>query len=284
MSAFDMDEFRMLFAGRWTATGLADAISGIDRDELINEYREAIRRAPSRADRGKSYFVDSRTGHLSGADSSNRFEEHLAIALWNLGGDWPRPGGGRTRLLDYQFPLKSRQQDRVGKVDLVGVTEAGRLVVIELKVKPKGQNDRGVTPVRALMQALGYAAIAHANRAAIAAEAKERFDAAISGDPPIVQLLTPKAWWKGWTEMVKPTRNAAGAWEPAFAELIQDVRRQLGVGVECLALADVGPANIGSGPDGRWPCLPRAPALCPVTGKYFRIGEALPPHRSGEER
>ena len=134
------------------------------------------------------------------------------------------------------------------------------------------------------MQALGYAAIAHASRAEIAAEAKERFDAAISGDPPIVQLLAPKAWWKGWTEMVKPTRNAAGAWEPAFAELIQDVRQQLGVSVECLALVDVGPANIGSGSDGRWPCLPRAPALYPVTGKYLRIGKALPPHRSGEAR
>lgn len=62
-------------------TGLADAISGIDRDELIKEYREAMQRAPSRADRDKSYFVDSHTGHLSGAESSNRFEEHLAIAL-----------------------------------------------------------------------------------------------------------------------------------------------------------------------------------------------------------
>lgn len=70
MSAFNMDEFRVLFADHWTTTGLADAISGIDRDELIKEYREAMRRAPSRADRGKSYFV-GHTGHLSGADSSN---------------------------------------------------------------------------------------------------------------------------------------------------------------------------------------------------------------------
>ena len=71
MSDFDMSEFPTLFAGRWTTTGLADAISGIDRDELIKEYREAMQRAPSRADRDKSYFVDSHTGHLSGADSSN---------------------------------------------------------------------------------------------------------------------------------------------------------------------------------------------------------------------
>lgn len=285
-----MSNFRMLFSGHRKTKGLAAAISKIDGDALSKEYREAIRCAPNRlksnqnkSNQNKRYFVCTHTGDLLGDDPSNRFEEHLAIALRNLGGYWPRSGGGKTRLLDYQFPLKSKEQDRIGEIDLVGITEAGRLVVIELKVRPKRRTDRGETPMRALMQALGYAAIAHANRSAIAAEAKKCFDVAISDDPPIVQLLAPKAWWSGWTtDMVNSTRNVAGAWELAFAELIQDINQRLGVGVECLALTDVGPADIDYGPDGKRPHLLRTPSLHPVAGKTLRIGEALPPHQSGE--
>ena len=281
MSAFDNSKFPTLFTDRFNTEGLAAAISGIDRAALHKEYEKLIRCAPSRSARGKRYFV-GHTGVLTNSQSSNRFEEHLAIALWSLRRDWPRPGGGRTRLLDYQFPLKSTQQDQIGKIDLVGVTN-GRLVVIELKIKRENGNDD--TPVKALMEGLRYAAVAHANRSAIAAEAKARFGVAISDDPPIVQLLAPKAWWSGWTTgMANSTRIAAGDWEPAFAELIQDINQQLGVRVECLALTDVRPADIDYGPDRNRPRLLHVPSLHPVTGRTLRIGEALPPHRSGDNR
>ena len=109
ISDFNKSKFHILFDDHWTTRGLADAISRIDRDALSKEYEELIRCAPSREDRDKSYFVDSHTGCLSGDNPSNRSEEHLseehlALALWNLDGYCPRPDGGRTRLLDYQFP------------------------------------------------------------------------------------------------------------------------------------------------------------------------------------
>ena len=274
-----MSKSPILFADHRTTTGgLADAISRIDRDALCKEYREAMQRAPSRADRKKKYFGDP-----PGDDPGNRrFEEHLALALWNLGGDWPRPDGGRTRLLDYQFPLYSTQQDGIGKIDSVGVSDA-RFVVIEMKVALKG---RGDNPLKALMQGLRYSAVAQggrdsavaqANLAVIAAEAKERFGVEISGDPPIVQILAPKAWWLGW--------KAAGDWEPTFSKLIEDMSGRLGIDIECLALTDVGPADIDYGrTDGIRRRLRWAPLLYPVTGCNLQIGEALPPHRSGEER
>jgi len=72
----------------------------------------------------------------SSAGSSNRLEEHTAIALMNLDRLWPLPCGGWFRLLDYQVPLKANQADaRVGKIDLLGVSDGGGLVVVELKVQ-----------------------------------------------------------------------------------------------------------------------------------------------------
>lgn len=280
MSAFDKSKFPTLFANRLKTRDLTDTILRINR-VLPKEYEELVRCAPSRSDRKKRYFVCSHDGNLSGDGPSNRFEERLAIALWELGGHWSRPGGGRTRLLDYQVPWKPKGHGR-NNIDLVGVTETGRLVIVELKIKPK-RNSRGDVPLKALLQGLRYAAIASANQSVIIAEAKKRFDVAISDDPPIVQLLAPKAWWRGWTDMANRTRNDAGNWEPAFVELIRNIDQRLGVYVECLALADVGPDDIDCGRTGNRPRLRRVPSLYPVTGETLRIGEALPSHRNGED-
>jgi hypothetical protein len=62
----------------------------------------------------------------------------MARALRVLGRRWPWPDGSSLRLLDYQVPLKARQDDAgTGKIDLLGVTEVGevgRFVVVELKI------------------------------------------------------------------------------------------------------------------------------------------------------
>ena len=278
ISNFSPSNFSILFKDDWRTTGLTSDIAQIDRDDLCDEYRALVQRAPRRSDRNKPYFV-GHDGKLSHTGGSNRHEEHLAVALWNLKKCWPRLGGGWFTLLDYQFPLKAQQGDKgIGKVDLLGLTERGRLMVIELKVKPPGDNNRGETPATALMQGLRYAAVVQANHAVIAAEAKRRFSVTITAEPPIVQVLAPKAWWKAWLELRGSTREAAGCWEPVFTKLTQDIENRLGVAVECVALEDA--THITYGADGKTPQLGSTPKLFPVMpGKNPSIGNALSPHR-----
>lgn len=283
MSHFHPDDFPILFHdGLYKrTTGLADTIASLDRNDLFSEYKRLRGCAPKRLERGKSYFVehDGVISSLGDAEKSNRKEEHLAIALWNLKEHWPRPGNGRFRLLDYQFPLKASRSDQgIGKVDMLGLTDRGRLIIIELKVKPRNAGSRGDTPLLALMEGLRYAAIVEANRDVIAIEAKHQFKEDITDEPPIVQVFAPRAWWKGWFDMEGSTRRCAGDWEPAFARLATDIEEgRLGVPVECVALEDIEDGGITYGADGRAPTLGRAPALYPVRpGEKRPIGPVLP--------
>ena len=135
MTVFSSQRFPILFRRRWATRGLANAVQGIDVDALCSEYHALSEAAPSRSDRDKRYFVGHR-GHVQAKNPGSPSEEHLAIALWQLDPRWPRPGGDRVRLLDYQFPLKASRSDRgLGEVDLLGATDQGRLAVIELKVR-----------------------------------------------------------------------------------------------------------------------------------------------------
>ena len=185
--------FPILFGNRWRARGLDQAIASVDPDALSAEYAALGESAPRRSLAGKPYFV-RHAGVVSAAGAINRLEEHCAIALVNLGRRWPRRDGGWFRLLDYQVPLKARQADaRIGKIDLLGVTDKGRLMIVELKVAgPDGR--RSDAPPAALMEGLRYAAIVEADLEVMAGEAERRFGTKIERLPPIVQLLAPVSW------------------------------------------------------------------------------------------
>lgn len=192
---------------------------------------------------------------------SNRKEEHCAIALVNLGRRWPRPDGGWFRLLDYQVPLKARQSDaRIGKIDLLGVTDRGRLMIVELKVPGRG-GSRSDAPPAALMEGLRYAAIVEAELEAIAFQAEHRFGAKVARMPPIVHLLAPRAWWSSWLNLAP-----AGNWASALSRLVAAVETCTGISVECMALEHL---KVAYSPDGKVPRLERIPALYPV-----RLNEA----------
>ena len=243
-------------------TDLVRNIRRVKRDELRDEYLKLIEYAPHRADRGKCYFVDGHTGIPSGTSESNRFEDHLAMALWKLKKFWPRADGGQFYLLDYQFPLQARRSDRgIGKVDLVGLTEKRRFMVIELKVKPKGEKNRRENPVAALLQGLRYAAIVQANQEVIAKEVESRFKITVAEQPPIVQVLAPEDWWQGWIQFAGSTPTATG-----FGELAEDIEEQIGVTIECAALK-VERQQLSFGGDGQPPRLARIPEL-----RYLRLG------------
>lgn len=240
-------------------TDLVRNINQVKRDELRDEYLKLIEYAPHRADRGKRYFVDGHTGIPSGKSPSNRYEEHLALALWNLKKFWPRVDGNQFYLLDYQFPLQAKQSDRgIGKVDLVGLTTNKRLMIIELKVKPDGVNNRGETPAAALLQGLRYAAIVQANQNVIAREVASRFKITVTAQPPIVQVLAPEDWWQGWMQLGERTRSAAGYWEPAFARLAREIENEIGVTVECASLEVV---RLFFGGSGQAPRIDHTPEI-----------------------
>ena len=273
---FSIEAFPLLFRRQWRARGLDTAIASIDPDALHAEYVALRGRAPRRSSVGRPYFA-GHDGIPSSTGRSNRLEEHCAIALVNLARSWPWAGGGWFRLLDYQVPLKARQSDTgIGKIDLLGVTDEGRLVIVELKVG-RASGGRSDAPPAALMEGLRYAAIVEADQMAIAAEIEARFGIDVSDEPPIVQVLAPQAWWRDWLDLVP-----AGNWGPAFARLSESIGVRTGVTVECMALED---AEIAYGLDGQAPRFDRVPAIYPVSpGISPSIGSALIlPSLSGKE-
>ena len=134
---------------------------------------------------------------------------------------------------------------------------------------------RGVSPMAALMQGLRYAAIVDANNGPISREAMDsRGLSNVSQHPPIVQLLAPKQWWRGWFELEDSTRKKAGPWEREFAALAVDIESRLHVTIECVAIDDVEKAKLYQRPDE--PTLPTAPAMYAVRiGESGSIGTAL---------
>ncbi len=245
------DRFPVLFASRTTARGLDEAITATDLERLCAEYAGLRASAPSRTAAGKRYFVDGHDGVPSTTKASNRAEEHLAIALWFLGQRWPLQDGETFRLLDYQVPLKARQGDaKVGKVDLFGVADDGRAVIVELKHSAAGKRTAD-TPLGALLEGLRYGAILEANMAGLAFEAEHRFGLVIEQEPPRIVLMAHEGWWRSWAEL-----RAAGAWREPFSRLLGGIRDRLGIQVDCLSLGSV---RVIMGGNGSPPVLMQGP-------------------------
>lgn len=191
-----------IFVTSQPSEGVGMAISVNMAD--LGSYERVRKDVPRRHDRGKDYFVDNHDGIPSTENDTNREEEHLAIALWNRFGPGKTPitlpDGTSLTLLDYQFPLKARQDDKgVGKVDLFGVTDAGQAWVIELK---RGAN-RTDLPSSALEQALGYTAMVQANMDDIRSESKGN---SIREDIPAVCVMAPEEYWDGQTAGLEALR------------------------------------------------------------------------------
>jgi hypothetical protein len=222
-----------LLTRRWHAGRLDETIAALNTAELAIEYRRFREVAPQRGVRDRKYFV-GHTGSTPGGSASNRREEHLARALCNEGAPLPWRSNGSVRLLDYQVPLKARRNNAgIGKLDLLGVTEAGRLVVIELKVDG-AKGGRSDPPPAALMEALRYAAIVEANHAIIAKEAKAEFKVNVSDNlPPAILLLGTNAWWQAWLKA-----RSAGSWTAGFRRLLNDIECEFCIPVKCLEITE----------------------------------------------
>jgi hypothetical protein len=133
-----IDLFRIPAVNR--ISGFASVAAGIRTSDIRAWYSVELANAPRRHSRRKKYLSNGHTGHPSSGSSSNRSEEHLAIALWNSfrSTGIPLPNGDEMVFVDYQVPLRaSRLDSGIGKMDLFGV-----VVARSFEVRPDGVDRR----------------------------------------------------------------------------------------------------------------------------------------------
>ena len=208
----------LLFARRWPKSSLAQDIAQMDVASHCQAYQILKGQAPKRAE-GRPY-LGGRTGYPTTEGETNRREEHFAIALVNAQQVWHMPDGTVFELLDYQVPLKATGADRkIGKIDILGLTEHGRAVLVELKVMGHlgGASD---PPPFALLEGLRYAAIVEANLERMAKEVRETFGRVMVLERPDIVILGEMDWWSGWLHSAKDARTVL---EEKAGEISQEI-------------------------------------------------------------
>ncbi|SEF15179.1 hypothetical protein SAMN05444161_9203 [Rhizobiales bacterium GAS191] len=150
---------------------LVELLAEARRSETATINAGAIVRAFSLHDGGPHrngrYFMENRGKALS-APRTNRNEERLAKELKGQQ-TLALPDGDELRLLDYQVPLKAVRSDKIGKIDLVGLTQDKQLALVELKIGESDENPR-----IALLELLTYWAVVRGNLASINGELAAR--------------------------------------------------------------------------------------------------------------
>lgn len=250
--------------------GFAEFVAALDLDKLCAEYEHDRRISPRRSERSKKYFVAGHDGIPASGDSTTRIEEHLALALFghcDAGGRLVCPSGDNFRVIAYQVPLKARQTDQIGKIDLLGLLGDGRVCVIELK-SPKGFGD---SPLRALFEGLAYTAVLEANRETFEDELLALYPSALRGAPFVLVVLGPTSWWQAWENS-----QAAGEWKRPFNELCATLQARLGVTIACAALDGFDRATLVLGLNRQAPSLSYIPVLIDIAGLPAISGAFVP--------
>ena len=115
-------------AGYWNAKSRAEILA----EEIVANGVDKLKdeKAFPKITRTASYRVKSHNGVITNSDS-NRFEEQIAKSMYQKTYD------GFGRVIDYQVPLKDRQDDQnkgLGKIDLLAYNEKTQiLTLLELK-------------------------------------------------------------------------------------------------------------------------------------------------------
>ena len=234
---------------------------------LVHYYENLVRVASRRHKHGKRY-LHGRTGITSSGASSDRREEHLAVALYNAsrgGAAFALPDQRRLEIIDYQMPLRARQGDRgVGKVDLFAIVDGKQPCVVELKVA--GKRTFGDTPLRALLEGLAYCAIVEANADDIASEIGRPH--ARSASRPMLAVMAPACYWAGYLGHPR-----AGRWLPAIHDLVSGLREALELETRLLALLD---AKFEMGLSGQPPRLLGNCRMVSVGERIATLADDLP--------
>ena len=205
----------------------------IEMSEIIDSYKQL--RDEEAPQRQNSYFVDTHNGISSSSSSSNRREEHLAISLFNASREnkiFKLPDGRVLEFIDYQTPLKSKQNDKgIGKVDLFGVIDNKHPTVIELKIESE-RSDLADTPLRALLEGLAYCAIIEKNLQKISNEASNKFNKEFNEKLTLI-VLAPDEYWKRYLQ-----NKSAGDWFPEIKKISNTLKEELNIDIILLAMKD----------------------------------------------
>jgi hypothetical protein len=179
---------------------LALAASALSENELFLRFEHQGKAAPYRG-LHRSYFV-GHTGKTTSGVSTNRREEHLAIAIWRACREsgFALPDGTILFPVDYQLPLKSHRDEAnagLGKIDLFCVESAGEPWISEVKIHSV-RNGRVDTPLKALLEALAYCATLDADMRYLSRESddeKRMLLHAVSPMRPNLLILAPAEYW-----------------------------------------------------------------------------------------
>jgi hypothetical protein len=211
-----------------------DYMKNMDMADICDSYKQL--RDVDAPQRINSYFVESHDGISSSGSSSNRREEHLALALFNASRankEFTLPDGHQLEFIDYQTPLKAKRGDKgIGKIDLFGVIDNTVPTVIELKTESidEGQAD---SPLHALLEGLAYCAIIEKNLPQIADEASTKFDKYFNASKPTLIVLAPDEYWKRYL-----LNKSAGNWLPEIINISNKINEALTIEIILLGMTD----------------------------------------------
>lgn len=132
---------------RGEASDTGERYSEILSEYLLQNLTLLERSIPS-ITRASSYNIESHDGNATtglSAEESSHKEEHIALGMYNKSFDFI------GEILNYQIPLKNKQTDKVGKIDLLSFDD-NNLHILELK-KPDNTED---TLLRCVLEVYTY--------------------------------------------------------------------------------------------------------------------------------
>ena len=265
-----------------------DAAEKLRAEELRSDWEAEVASAPQRHAAGKRYLAPRRRppARLGGA------QDQLALALLRHAREAERalalPDGSAIQLVGCRVPLRSAAPDPnqpedpnrgIGELDLLGVSDAGRLAVIALAhVEPDATRaGTGETPLRTLLEGLASAAIAWANRDALREEIAAAVAREVGDAPPLLLLLGSSRYW----ELCRRRAAQKGAaWIHQMDRLAREIESGLGVRVLYLALEPVGHELDAEG----WPALSAPPRIAPAWDEFAGRVRPKPPPRPKQRK
>jgi hypothetical protein len=248
--------------------------AGLTGKELAEAYAQEMRVAPHRQESRRKHFV-AYSRRLAAGRRPERDAEHLSLALLDhcrrAGRGLSLPDGrGSLDPVAAQVALdaggraesgEERARVAVGRVDLLGLGPGERLAIAQIRYLPPGaaRAGTGETPLQSLLEALARAAVASANRAALAGEIVEACGRVSAEAPPLVAVLASPRYW----ELCRKREAQKGAaWIHELERLAGEIAEASGISVHYLGCRLEGDPG-WSYPAG-WPVLDAPPRLQPA--------------------